>query len=59
MPTDYPVGVTMHTLVYGDHGENDKNNDITSPKVTTGAPWSHSGPFEDNLEPGYMLSAIQ
>ena len=43
--------VTMHTFVYSSHIEDDKNNDITSPKVNTAASWSHRGSLEHNLEP--------
>ena len=39
----------MHTLVDSSHVEYDKNNDMTSPKVNTDAPWSYRGTLEDNL----------
>ena len=45
------------TLVYSGHVENDKNNDITSSKVNTTAPWSHRGPLKHNLEPDNTITS--
>ena len=42
LSTDFAITVvTMHTLVYSSHVAYDKNNDLTSAKVNTAAPWSH------------------
>ena len=40
----------MHTLLYSSHIEYYKNNDITSTKINTAAPWSHGDPLKHNLE---------
>ena len=56
LPTDVAVNiVTMHTLLYSGLDDYDTNNDIISTKVSSTAPWSGTGFFEHNLEPGYGI----